>query len=119
MQATVTDFSKGSVTYSITDATQDELENKLNLFFTSEGYRLKDDKDGVKTYMIGKLVWRILLGAFHKYYKQTVTVTNNGASFTLTLQKASSGFSGGIIGMTKAKKEFSRLSDAFKVYFAN
>jgi len=119
MQVSVVDFAKDRVVYNITQCTREELMNKLNLFFTSEGYRLKDDKDGVKTYMIGKLVWRILLGAFHKYYKQTVTVTHNGSSFTLTLQKASSGFSGGIIGMTKAKKEFSRLSDAFKVYFAN
>lgn len=119
MQATVSDFSKGSVTYNITDTTQDELENKLNLFFTSEGYRLKNDKDGIKTYQIGKLAWRILLGAFHKFHKQTVTLTNNGSSFTLVLQKASSGFSGGIIGMSKAKKEFNRISDAFKVFFSN
>jgi hypothetical protein len=40
MQATLVDF-KDRVIYNITGCTAEELDNKLNLFFSSEGYKLK------------------------------------------------------------------------------
>jgi hypothetical protein len=50
MQATVVDFGDDSVVYNITGCTQAELENKLNLFFTSENLPLKSEKPGEKIY---------------------------------------------------------------------
>ena len=50
MQATVVDFAKDRVIYNITGCTKEELENKLNLFFTSEGYTLKSSQGEVFTY---------------------------------------------------------------------
>jgi hypothetical protein len=35
------------------------------------------------------------------------------------LLKDSTGMSGGLIGMNQVKKEFTRLSEALKVYFSN
>ncbi len=119
MQATVVDFAKDRVIYNITACTKEELENKLNLFFTSEGYTLKSSQGEVSAYTKGNRVMRILFGAFVKYHKQSVTIKNEGSLFSLMLHKDSTGMSGGVIGMNQVKKEFARLSEAFKVYFAN
>lgn len=117
MQATVVDFAKDRVVYNITGTTKEELENKLNLFFTSEGYTPKAVEGEVHTYTKGNRVLRLLFGAFVKYHKQSVTLRNEGELFSLQLAKESSGISGGLIGMNQVKKEFARLSEAFKEYF--
>lgn len=119
MQATVVDFAKDRVIYNITGCTKEELENKLNLFFTSEGYALKSQQGEVYSYTKGNRILRLLLGAFVKYHKQSVTIKNEGELYSLLLQKDSSGMSGGLIGMNQVKKEFARLSEAFKVFFNN
>ena len=119
MQATVVDFAKDRVIYNITGWTKAELENKLNLFFTSEGYTLKSNQGEVFTYTKGNRVMRILFGAFVKYHKQSVTIKNDGELFSLMLHKDSTGMSGGLIGMNQVKKEFARLSEALKAYFTN
>jgi len=119
MKATVVDFAKDRVIYNITGCTKDELDNKLNLFFTSEGYKLKKAEGEIRMYEKGNRILRILFGAFVKYHKQSVTVRNEGELYSLLLNKESSGMSGGLIGMNQVKKEFARLTEAFKVYFAN
>ena len=116
MQATVVDFAKDRVVYNITGTSKEELENKLNLFFTSEGYKLKSAEGETHTYTKGNRVMRILFGAFVKYHKQSV-IKNEGELFSVMLHKDSTGMSGGLIGMNQVKKEFARLSDAFKLYF--
>ncbi|MBK7561805.1 MAG: hypothetical protein IPP43_13235 [Chitinophagaceae bacterium] len=118
MQATVVDFAKDRIIYNITGCTKEELDNKLNLFFTSEGYTLKSAEGETHTYTKGNRVLRLLLGAFVKYHKQSVSVKNEGALYSVMLHKDSSGMSGGLIGMNQVKKEFARLSEAFKTYFA-
>jgi hypothetical protein len=119
MQATVVDFAKDRVIYNITGCTKEELENRLNLFFSSEGYTLKSSTGDVYTYTKGNRVMRLLFGAFVKYHKQSATIKNEGSLFSLMLHKDSTGMSGGLIGMNQVKKEFARLSEAFKTYFAN
>ena len=103
MQATVVDFAKDRVVYNITGTTKEELENKLNLFFISEGYKPKAVAGEVHTYTKGNRVMRILVGAFVKYHKQSVTLKNEGELFSLQLVKESSGMSGGLIGMNYLK----------------
>ena len=44
MTCTVVDFAKDELYYNITGTTKEELDNKLNLFFTSEGYTIKGRK---------------------------------------------------------------------------
>jgi hypothetical protein len=119
MQATVVDFAKDRVIYNLTGCTKAEVENKLNLFFTSEGYTLKSSEGDVFTYTKGNRVLRLLFGAFVKYHKQSATIKTEGDLISLMLHKDSTGMSGGLIGMNQVKKEFARLSEAFKTYFAN
>jgi len=118
MQATVVDFAPDRVIYNMTGCTKEELDNKLNLFFTSEGYTLKSAEGETHTYTKGNRVMRILFGAFVKYHKQSVIVKNEGELYSVMLHKDSTGMSGGLIGMNQVKKEFARLSEAFRAYFA-
>lgn len=119
MQSTLVDAAPDKLVLNITGCTKEELDNKLNLFFTSEGYKLKSAEAEVRTYEKGNRVLRIILGAFIKYHKQSVAIKNNGELFSLMLLKDSTGMSGGLIGMSQVKKEFARLVEAFKVYFSH
>lgn len=116
MQATVVDFAKDRVIYNMTGCTQEELDNKINLFFTSEGYKLKSSVGEIRTYERGNRTMRILFGAFSKYHKQSVTIKHEGELFSVMLHRDSSGMSGGVIGMNQVRKEFARLSEAFRNY---
>ncbi len=117
MQATVVDFAKDRVVYSITGCTRAELENKLNLFFGSQGYRQKAANETSFTYEKGNRVLRLLFGAFAKYHKQIVGLQQKDDTFSLFIQRDSSGISGGVIGMNQVRKEFTRLAEAFRTYF--
>jgi hypothetical protein len=116
MKLSVADFSKNSVDYIISDTTLSELENKLTLFFTAEGYKLKLHAGDAYTFEKGNRVLRILFGAFVTYHKQKLTVKESNGQFSVQLLKSSSGMSGGLIGMQKSKKEFSRIQEALKAY---
>jgi hypothetical protein len=119
MQATVVDFAKDRIVYNFTGCTKEELENKLNLFFVSQGYTYKGEKDGGKIYTKGNKVLRAILGAFWKYFKLFVSIKNEGDLYSVMVQKDASGFMGGAIGVMQVNKEFSRITEAFKPYFAN
>jgi hypothetical protein len=119
MTCTVVDFAKDRTVFNITGTTKEELDNKLNLFFTSEGYTFKGEKDNAKIYTKGNKVLRAILGAFWKYFKVSVAVKNENNLFSVLVQKDASGLMGGAIGMAQVKKEFARITEAFKVYFSN
>lgn len=119
MKVTVVDFAKDRIVYNITGCTKEVLENKLNLFFSSENYTLKSSAGDVYTYTKGNRVMRILFGAFVKYHKQSATIKTDGNLFSVMLHKDSTGMSGGLIGMNQVNKEFTRLCEAFKIYFAD
>ncbi|HEX4876508.1 MAG TPA: hypothetical protein VFV31_07520 [Chitinophagaceae bacterium] len=118
MQVSVVDFTKDRIIYNISGCTKDELLNKLNLFFVSEGYKQASTEGDTTFYTKGNRVLRLLFGAFVKYHKQSVNIKQEGEQFSVMLHKDSSGISGGLIGMNQVKKEFARLADAFKAYFA-
>lgn len=117
MQFTVADAAKDRVIYNFTNCTKEELDNKLNLFFTSEGYKYKGEDANGKSYTKGNKILRIILGAFWKYFKLFVAVKNEGNLFSVLVQKDASGFMGGAVGVMQVNKEFTRLTEAFKVYF--
>jgi hypothetical protein len=118
MTCTVTDFSKDKILFSISGTTKSELDNKLHLFFTSEGYSIKSEKEeGKKIYKKGNFVLRIIFGAFAKYHQVLVVTQPTGDNFSVLVQRDASGISGGLVGMNQVRKEFARLTDAFKVYF--
>jgi hypothetical protein len=117
MKCTLVDSAKDKVVYNFTECTKAELENKLNLFFSSEGYKLKTTKDNGWVYEKGNRVMRILFGAFVKYHKFFVGIQQQNDLFSIMVQRDSSGMSGGLIGVSQVRKEFTRLTEAFKTYF--
>ncbi len=118
MQAKLVDFGNDSVVYNITGTTREELENKLNLFFTSENLPLKSDKGDEKVYQKGNKLLRGLLGVFIKYFRIVVTIRKQDDLFSVRiLRDMNLVMSGGLIGINKSRKEFARISDAFKAYF--
>ncbi len=118
MQATLVDFSNDTVVFNITGTSKEELENKLNLFFVSESLPLKKDNGDEKIYQKGNKVMRVLFGVFVKYFRIVVTIKQQGDLFSVRiLRDMSLVMSGGLIGINKSRKEFARISDAFKVYF--
>jgi hypothetical protein len=118
MNVTVADFAKDRTIFNVTGTNLPELDNKLNLFFTSEGYKYKGTKGNGKIYTKGNKVLRVILGAFWKYFKIYVEIKNQGDLFSVLLQRDASGFMGGAIGVMQVRKEFERLTEAFKVYFS-
>jgi len=88
MQVTVVDFAKDRIVYNMTGCTKEELDNKLNLFFTSQGYKVKKAEGESTTFEKGNRILRLLLGAFVKYHKQTVTIKNEGELFSVMLHRA-------------------------------
>ena len=90
MQVTVVDFAKDRIVYNMTGCTKEELDNKLNLFFTSQGYKVKKAEGESTTFEKGNRILRLLLGAFVKYHKQTVTIKNEGELFSVMLHRDSS-----------------------------
>jgi hypothetical protein len=120
MQINVTDFTNDAIVYTISGCTQNELENKLNLFFTSQDLIVKTDKPDEKMYIRGNKVLRFLFGVFVKYFKITVTIKKENELYSVRLLRDMNFYmSGGLIGRKSARKEFSRITDAFKIYFAN
>ena len=117
MHITIADSAPDRHIYNISGCTKDELDNKLNLFFSSEGYKLKSAETETRVYEKGNRALRLLFGAFVKYHKQSITIKSSGGQFQVLLLKDSTGMSGGIIGMNQVKKEFARLSEAFMNYF--
>lgn len=118
MQATLVDFGNDSLVFNITGTTREELENKLNLFFASENLPLKSDKGDEKVYQKGNKVMRVLFGVFVKYFRVAVSIKNQGDLFSVKLVRDMNlAMSGGLIGISKSRKEFARISDAFKAYF--
>lgn len=83
--------------------------------FISSGYELKDGEPANGTYVRGNRTMRILFGAFVKYFKFTVlSETNTAGGVRLSVVRATSGMSGGIVGMNQVKKEAGRLSAVLK-----
>ena len=117
MNVTVSYFSKDQTVFFIAGIPVAGLENKLNLFFTSEGYKYKGKKGAGEIYSRGNQVLRVIFGAFWKYFRIYVEIKKHDDSFSVLLRKDASGLMGGAIGMAQVRKEFVRLTEAFRLYF--
>ncbi len=90
----------------------------LDTFFEKCGYKNLGFTYNKNTYEKGNRTTRLLLGAFVTYHKMDVLFLEE-ENLTLRLLKASSGMSGGIIGMNQAKSEYTIISNQLNDYFEN
>lgn len=81
----------------------------------SRGYELKEGNPQDGVFERGNRIIRLLLGAFHKYFKFGVRVEpGEGGILKVRVHKLTSGFSGGVIGMNQVKNELKGLAEALK-----
>jgi hypothetical protein len=61
-----------------------------------------------------------LIGVFAKYFKVSVTILHKDDLYSVRLLRDMNlVMSGGLVGIKASRKEFARLNEAFKTYFAN
>lgn len=97
--------------YNYSGTSQSELEKIIDSTMASNGY--KHLGNGV--YEKGNRVIRLLIGAMHKYFKFQISLdATNPDEIKVGLKKATSGMSGGLIGMNQVKTELTYLSKVFE-----
>lgn len=96
--------------------TRDELEGRVAQLLGTWGYKkVSDTAQGGAIYEKGNRVARLLLGAFVKYSKVSVTITTTPADeLACEVRTLSSGMSGGLIGVNQVKTEMGNLNNAFR-----
>lgn len=92
------------------------LAEHVRDFFKAEGYELEDGSILKGGYIKGSLGKRVLAGPFANLFKFNVEITDKDGVANLLLSKGMSGFSGGLIGVSKMNKETERIRT--KLYHA-
>ena len=106
------DGSSFAIIYS--DCTQESISQLIENVFNADGYSTKSGNLGDRTYVKGNRVARLLLGAFYKYFEFYVGAGEHEGDVIIRVRKASSGMSGGLIGVNQVKKELARLESALR-----
>ncbi|MBN1348497.1 hypothetical protein JXJ21_03745 [candidate division KSB1 bacterium] len=104
--------------YLFENTTPVALGQEVNTFFQKLGYKLEEGTNQFGIYGTGSPVLRVLFGAFAKRYKFNVAIRENAKQVKLTINEAMSGYSGGLIGKSKMKKEFQKITEAIKTNLA-
>lgn len=91
---------------------QADLEKNIEDCFSTLGYKVILKDNNVITYEKGSRTMRLLFGAFYKYNKINISLSTEGEDFVLTAMNASTGVSGGMIGVSQAKEELKRVAQA-------
>ena len=83
MQLEVVDFAKDRVIYNASGCTREELENKLNLFFASEGYSVKSSTPELNTYEKGTAYCAYFSGPLFPITNSRLTSNRKASDFRL------------------------------------
>jgi hypothetical protein len=105
----ISSTEKGKETTISFEGNAAELAAVAGDYFASRKYKLKKGTPEEAVYERGTYIVRILFGAFVPYYKFNVLVSGGNGNASVTISKAHSGFSGGVIGMAKLNKELKRV----------
>ncbi len=92
------------------------LAQHVRDFFKAEGYELENGSILKGGYTKGSLGKRVLAGPFANLFKFNVEIEDKDGVANLLLSKGMSGFSGGLIGVSKMNKETERIRT--KLYHA-
>jgi hypothetical protein len=88
---------KEGATFTFQGCDAETAAKALDTFFVERGYRLEEGTTMMGSYGIGSKVAAILLGAMVR-------------RFRFDLNKGMTGFSGGLIGISRMKKELAQLT---------
>ncbi len=103
--------SSESFIYAYSGVTPAQLEQSVNEAMASMGYKHL----GQGVFEKGNRVMRLLFGAFCKYFKFQVAIdSSNPDLLKLQIRKATTGVSGGAIGVAQVKKEMEYIRKVFQ-----
>ena len=102
---------KHNLILTFAPTTEFQVGEWIDNFFKQNGYILKSGTPIHGSYEWGNRTMRVLFGSFVKYFKCNTSneILNDGA-VKVTITRATSGMSGGIIGIGQAKTEFERIA---------
>lgn len=87
---------------------ENEAKNILEKAFEEKGFKV-DHKGGSYVAEKGNRTMRLLFGGLAKYEKMEFDLTPRSDQTVVTLKKASSGISGGLLGASEAEKGFNKM----------
>jgi hypothetical protein len=100
--------------YELDGTTMEKAQQSADNIMTEQGYVLKSRDWQASVYTKGNRVLRILFGAFVKYNKVAISLSGKPEKITMVISNDSSGFSGGLIGVSQVNKEYNRVIQAFE-----
>jgi hypothetical protein len=103
-------FTNQMFTHQYTGIDANQLANTANQVLTNDGYKLIEGQVGNAVYEKGNRTMRLLFGAFVKYSKIYVESRSTAEISKLTVDRRTSGMSGGLIGVNQVKKEMDRVA---------
>lgn len=106
--------SNQGFTHVYSGVSESELSQLVEENLMARGYQRNDGEAGNGTYSKGSRTMRILFGAFVKYYKWRLYTDGSGEETKVTLDRATSGMSGGAIGVKQVKTELKQLSEQLR-----
>jgi len=95
--------------FSFEGSDRSKIQPVVDDFFVKMGYKNLGVIQNKSTYEKGSRNMRLLLGAFVSYHKLDTIYIPDSENTKIRLLNASSGMSGGLIGMNQVKKEFTRI----------
>ncbi len=107
--------SKDMISFNFKTISKQDLYKKVEEILLNRNYKKIKNTNGNSTYESGNRITRILLGAFVKYFKFHVIINDiDDDTQELRIVRATSGMSGGLIGMNQVTKEMTLLAMEFK-----
>lgn len=101
--------SKSNFIHIYSGVSIEEMEKRVDKLLLSLGYKIKEGDPGNGIYEKGNRALRIIFGAFAKYYKFHIASTLKSDELMVEVKRATSGMSGGVVGMRQVQKELKNL----------
>ena len=107
--------SKDMIALRFQGITKENLDSEIEDFFFRRGYKQTEGQLGNVTYEKGDRTMRILFGAFIKYFKYKIMTDElRDGEIGLRVIRATSGFSGGLIGRDQVTQEMIDIKEGLE-----
>ena len=106
--------SKDIIKYRYSGISEEDLKDLLQELFMKAGYQERGTVNNRLVLEKGNYTQRILFGAFVKYFKFMLLLEKDQEDIVVSLFRATSGMSGGIIGKDQVTGEVIRLGKLMK-----
>lgn len=101
--------TKESQMLEFSGTTTEEIADKVALFMASRSYRLESGDKFQGVYGRGSAAWHAMLGPLVRRLKCNVTVAKSGENVKLVIAKGMTGWGGGALSATRARKELQEI----------